>query len=242
MHKIKTSNEIHPRTDFTNRFPLFQEAFKDVNFNNVLDFGGNRGNLLYFSEGKIKESNYTCIDVSIESIKSGWKEFPLSDFLYYDRYNWAYNHNGKKEITLFDPKKHFKRYDVIWAWSVFSHTDYNELVETLSWMIDLSPKRIVVSFLSDDLKIKKFFFDKRVVQYGDCVNFLDCTENILILTNNDSIYKNIKTFPIPMNVSEMVTFYDINFLMSELKKEFCGISIKLEFYKNSSVPCLRIDL
>ena len=46
---------IHPRDASTNRFPIFEELNPNYSYDSLLDFGGNQGNLLYFSEGKINE-------------------------------------------------------------------------------------------------------------------------------------------------------------------------------------------
>ena len=66
---------IHPRNETTNRYPLFHEIFGNTNESTVLDFGGSSGNLLYFSEGNIKEENYTCIDIVENAIMQGKAEF-----------------------------------------------------------------------------------------------------------------------------------------------------------------------
>jgi len=46
---------MHPRNESTNRFNLFEKFAGDYKNKKILDYGGNRGNLLYFSQGKIKE-------------------------------------------------------------------------------------------------------------------------------------------------------------------------------------------
>jgi hypothetical protein len=50
----------------------------------VLDFGGNRGNALM--AGRIKASNYWCIDVSWDAIDRGRRDYPEAHWIFYDRY------------------------------------------------------------------------------------------------------------------------------------------------------------
>ena len=83
---------LHPRNTATNRYPLFTEIFPNHNDVSVLDFGGNQGNLLHFSNGQIDASKYTCIDVSKESITQGQEEFPESKWYHFDKFNFMYNH------------------------------------------------------------------------------------------------------------------------------------------------------
>ena len=69
--------KAHPRNNTTNRFPRFKEALNG-NFKDkvILDFGGSRGNLLYFSNGEIQPENYISIDPVMEGIEMGREEFP----------------------------------------------------------------------------------------------------------------------------------------------------------------------
>ena len=228
----------HPRNPGTNRWPLFQEAFGD-NFENkvVLDFGGSGGNLLYNSNGAIKESNYICIDPWEDAINEGKQEFPEAEFIYYDRFSWMYNHVGNKEINLPVIER---KVDYIAAYSVFSHTDFDEFATTLKWMKSLNPEKIVVSFLdADSVKLKNYFEDKRYKAYGSTLTMPLNTHNVYYYMNNSKIIANEKVCPM-IPCRHFIALYNIPWLYQELAKE--GIEAKGPYYfSGRSVPFLIIE-
>ena len=89
----------------------------------VLDFGGNKGNLLLDPECTIRHRNYYCIDVIREAIDEGRKTFPEANFFHYDRYNCSFNPEGIVDQPVPDLGVEF---DVILAYSVFTHTTWEE--------------------------------------------------------------------------------------------------------------------
>ena len=63
----------------------------------ILDYGGNRGNLLYFSQSKILQQNYTCIDVEEDAIALGKQEFPDATSIHYNKFSLMYNNGNLNE-------------------------------------------------------------------------------------------------------------------------------------------------
>ena len=53
----------------------------------ILDWGGNDGNLLRASDGLIDPSNYTCLDVGLDSIEEGRREFPDATWIHWNRWS-----------------------------------------------------------------------------------------------------------------------------------------------------------
>lgn len=104
----------------------------DFNSKKILDYGGNQGGLLASSRGKIKEEDYTCVDVDIEAIEVGSKNFPDAKWLHYDMYNPVYNPRGK---GLFPPMGG-EKYDLIVAYSVFTHTTVQDFLWLLNIMVE----------------------------------------------------------------------------------------------------------
>jgi len=90
----------------------------------VLDFGGNRGMTL--TSGRIRESNYWCVDVSLDAIDHGRRDYPRAHWIFYNRYNFAFNPDGivGLPIPLQEPA-----FDYVLAYSVFTHTSKAEMVE-----------------------------------------------------------------------------------------------------------------
>src|SRR5258708_1068235 len=93
---------------------------------NILDFGGNRGNLLADSGGAIQPSRYWSVDILREAVEEGARRFPDARFVHFDRWHHRYNPGGVFRKTLPDLGQ---RFDFILAYAVFTMVDEGELVE-----------------------------------------------------------------------------------------------------------------
>ena len=103
----------------------------------VLDFGGNKGNLLLDPACTIRHENYYCLDVIREAIDEGRKTFPQAHWFHYDRYNPSFNPDGTIDLPVPEMGVEF---DVILAYSVFTHTAWEEtkdLIEQLRALLAL---------------------------------------------------------------------------------------------------------
>lgn len=94
----------------------------------VLDFGGNKGNLLLDPACTIRHDDYYCLDVIGDAIGEGRKNFPEAHFLHYDRYNCSFNPEGVRDLPVPDLGVEF---DFILAYSVFTHTTFAEMQELI---------------------------------------------------------------------------------------------------------------
>ena len=92
----------------------------------VLDFGGNKGNLLLDPACSIRHQDYYCVDVIREAINEGRKTFPDAHWAHYDRYNCSFNPEGVRDLPVTDLGVEF---DFILAYSVFTHTTFEEMKE-----------------------------------------------------------------------------------------------------------------
>jgi hypothetical protein len=95
----------------------------------VLDFGGNKGNLLLDPACTIRHQDYYCLDVIGEAIEEGHQTFPDANFIHYDRYNCSFNPDGVRELPVPDLGVEF---DFILAYSVFTHTTFEEMKELVA--------------------------------------------------------------------------------------------------------------
>src|SRR5712691_9039769 len=93
---------------------------------NVLDFGGNVGNMLRDPNSTIDQGRYWCIDVVKESIESGKASFPKSHWIFYDRYCFFFNPHGVPNLRLPDINQKF---DHIVAYSVFTNTARTDMLQ-----------------------------------------------------------------------------------------------------------------
>jgi len=120
-----------------NQFTYFSTQLGDRNWRgkNVLDFGGNVGNILKDPNSTIDPERYWCLDVDKESLEQGRAEFPQSHWVFYDRYSFFFNPLGKRSLPL--PQLDAK-FTYIVAFSVFtntSETDMLELVDDLKKLL-----------------------------------------------------------------------------------------------------------
>ncbi len=102
---------------------------------NVLDFGGNIGNILRDPNSTIDEERYWCIDVVRDSIEQGKSLYPKSHWLFYDRYCFFFNPTGVPNLPI---PNLGQKFDYIVAYSVFtntSRTDMLQLVDELKAML-----------------------------------------------------------------------------------------------------------
>ena len=92
----------------------------------VLDFGGNVGGFLLGADGQIAHQDYWCLDLNRGAIEQGRRAFPTAHFHHYDRYSAFFNPDGARRLPVPDLGQKF---DIILAFSVFTHTHRNEMVE-----------------------------------------------------------------------------------------------------------------
>jgi len=115
----------------TGQFTYFSQQLGERNWRskNVLDFGGNIGNMLRDPNSTIDEERYWCIDVVRESIERGQEAFPRAHWIFYDRYAFFFNPQGAKELKLPEIETLF---DYIVAYSVFTNTSRTDMLDLVS--------------------------------------------------------------------------------------------------------------
>jgi len=113
------------------QFEYFNEQldYPDWSGKLVLDFGGNHGNLLRDPLCAIRQENYYCLDVISDAIEEGRETFPDAHWFHYDRYNCSFNPEGVVDLPVPDLGVKF---DVILAYSVFTHTTFVEMQDLLA--------------------------------------------------------------------------------------------------------------
>ena len=94
----------------------------------VLDFGGNKGNLLHDPACAIRHQDYYCVDVISDAIDEGRRTFRNAHFVHYDRYNCSFNPEGVRDLPVPDLGVEF---DFILAYSVFTHTSLEEMTDLI---------------------------------------------------------------------------------------------------------------
>ena len=115
----------------TGQFTYFslQLGERDWRGKNVLDFGGNIGNILRDPNCTIDHERYWCLDVVEESIEKGKEEFPRSHWIFYDRFSFFFNPEGVELLKLPRVEEEF---DYIVAYSVFTNTSRTDMLDLVS--------------------------------------------------------------------------------------------------------------
>lgn len=141
----------------TGQFTYFalQLGSTDWRGKNVLDFGGNIGNMLRDPNSTIDPERYWCLDVVEESIESGKAAFPSSHWSFYDRYCFFFNPQGAKYLKLPPLDVLF---DYIVAYSVFTNTSRTDMLDLVN---QLEAK------LADDGRLAFTFIDPSYQAWPD---------------------------------------------------------------------------
>lgn len=92
----------------------------------VLDFGGNIGNILKDPNSTIDHDRYWCIDVDREAIEKGKKLYPEAHWVPYDRFCFFFNPYGAPHLKLPQLEQQF---DIVLAYSVFTNTSTADMIE-----------------------------------------------------------------------------------------------------------------
>ncbi|CAK0772640.1 hypothetical protein CCP3SC1AL1_620017 [Gammaproteobacteria bacterium] len=115
-----------------------KDLFKIFKFGNnidwgqvsVLDYGCNQGNYVRHAKPTVSPDRYLGVDINQASITQAKKNHPDYQFLHYDQWHPSYNPDGDKNIFLTDCLT--RKFDVVIAYSVFTHTPMLQTCEQLA--------------------------------------------------------------------------------------------------------------
>lgn len=183
-----------------------------------LDWGGNQGNLLSFDNFPIERSNYTCVDVDEDALNMGAIVYPEANFIHYNRFNKVYNQSGNPDeaFPTIDTNQ-----DIIFAFSVFTHTDFDEFKETVLWMKDtFTYRKIIISLIGTNSTILlNRFYNARVEREGSSIDIRDLANepdtNVAYLTDNNTIIRN-QMGSDNVTCQTFLAMYDTSFVLEQL--------------------------
>jgi SAM-dependent methyltransferase len=112
------------------QFPYFDELLgrPDWKGRKILDFGGNIGTFLDSAGDRVDHEDYWCLDINPAVIAQGRALYPRAHFVHFNRYNSQYNSHGIRNLPIPDCGVKF---DYILGFSVFTHVDAIEMVESV---------------------------------------------------------------------------------------------------------------
>lgn len=141
----------------------------DVSGLKILDWGGNTGNLLMdgIEIGEINPADYTCIDVDASVMENSAEKFPLAKWITRPVAHPVYACHDEQEDIDFTP--HLNQYDVIFAYSVYTHDIWEKMIEDIDTMYSLLKPggKICISYIGPDSA--HVFRQKRINEYGHTV-------------------------------------------------------------------------
>ena len=95
----------------------------------ILDFGGNVGTFLKSAGERLDHEDYWCVDINPAVVEQGRLTYPRAHFVHFNRYSSQYNPHGIRNLAI--PDCGGMKFDFILAFSVFTHVDVHEMVETV---------------------------------------------------------------------------------------------------------------
>lgn len=110
---------------------------------NVLDFGGNIGNILRDPKSTIDQESYWCLDVVKDSVEQGKTSYPNAHWIFYNRYCFFFNPHGNPNLPL--PDMH-QTFDYIVAYSVFSNTTQTDMLQLVNQLEGLLANNGALAF------------------------------------------------------------------------------------------------
>lgn len=113
----------------------------------ILDFGGNVGTFLVGAGNHVDHDDYWCIDLNVDVVEQGRRTYPRAHFVHYNRYSPQYNPNGVRYLPVPDCGLKF---DIILAFSVFTHTDRSEMLELVGSLRSMLASEGALAFTFSD--------------------------------------------------------------------------------------------
>jgi SAM-dependent methyltransferase len=212
-----------PKVDYKNTFDYFEEINSSPVRESVLDYGCNYGTFLDSSKGRLKQEEYTGIDIDKSALEDGEKMFPNATFIHYDRFNVCYNHTGRKNIWP-DIKDKFK---FIVSYSVLTHTDKDDMLDTIEWLYSclINKGKMFITYISkNNSRAKHFFYSKRVNEYNYC-DIIDIEDYAYLIDNKITTEKKLGKY--------FVSFYDELYLKKLLS------DYDITFHRNREIKFLN---
>ncbi len=128
------------------QFPYFDELLGHPEWKGlkILDFGGNVGTFLTSAGERVDHEDYWCIDLNPAVIAQGRRTYPRAHFVHFNRYSSQYNPFGIRNHPI--PSCGGVKFDIILAFSVFTHVDLHEMMELVGSLRRMLASKGVLAF------------------------------------------------------------------------------------------------
>ena len=195
------------------RLHQLTKAGVDVIGKSILDYGGNRGNLLEdgVEKGIINPANYTSMDVDHTGLDLLKETYPNTNTMLYNRHNPVYNPQGEKHLKFpYDDNT----FDLVYSYSVNTHSSWADYKFDILEMIRVSKGPVYSSILDEEcLKILR---QKRINEFGAAVDLeviTDTSDGSYFI--NQGIVMSLGS-NVPNDIKYLLTYYKPEWLISEI--------------------------
>lgn len=193
---------------------LYESCLKeDLDGKSILDYGCNNCNFLASVPADL-DFEYTAVDVQEKFINNN--KYPDSTFIHFNKYHPSYNSNGNPKLKLHEVVS--EKYDVIFAWNVFTHCTYEytkECIEEMKLCLKDGGKIIFNLYSKEQLIYLSSIMEKRRDKLNGTINPITDINSF----NNYTYWINGQelTYDTPMigNVFSLLTAYDISWVDSD---------------------------
>jgi SAM-dependent methyltransferase len=143
------------------QFPYFDELLGRPVWKGrkILDFGGNVGTFLASAGDRVDHEDYWCIDINPAVVEQGRLTYPRAHFVHFNRYSPQYNPYGRRNQPIPDCGVKF---DCILAFSVFTHVDKKEMVESVNALRRMLAPGGVLAFTFFEPRFDRSLVDRRL--------------------------------------------------------------------------------
>jgi len=227
------------------RLEYLQKATGINNFSSfdVLDWGGNHGNLL---KDNIKLKTYTCVDIDLQGLQSGQEENPKAKWFHRKKFHPVYGNStypNTANIKDFIADEHKESFDLIFAYSVFTHDTIEELESELTLLKDLLRTNGILCASYIDPDIAPIYIIKRENEYGSSIprdSFKNLTDFTYFVDGDDikNQYNRAKVCRHFLSIYNTTWLLDkLNSILGPCEIYKPDISVIKDFYKEPIQPC-----
>ena len=195
------------------KYPVrdYFEAFTgDLIGRSILDYGCNHANFLRY---KSFSGNYTGLDILPNVIEFNKKQYPEHNWLLLDKFNYQYRNEHVEEKW---PK--LEKYDYALAYSVFTHTDEIEFIDTKKKLKEHCTSILATFMSTKDRQSLVKIFNYRPEYFDNPESLAD------EILNRDSVYvacskTNTCVNNIPNNTEYYLHFYNDDYIANKLNAQ-----------------------
>ena len=193
----------------------FEEYTDDLTGLRVLDYGCNHANFLRYEPFA---GEYTGLDIIPSIIEQNKRKYPQHKWLLLDKFNYQYRNEAVKEYW-----PDLEQYDVVLAYSVFTHTSFQEFKATIKKLKQHTPTVLATFMSTSDRQSLIKIFTNRPEYFDDPEELAD-----MLMYRNRTFVACSKTDmgvdSYPPDTEYVLQFYDDEWIRKQFDAEVLKIN------------------